>query len=168
MRLSSQRKKTIQRRGNTAGKRKAIEHGRICLPLPAARCLSKEQAAAYLGIGVTLLNELGVPHVKFCRRLVYDRIDLDGWLDDYKQRGRAGKETRWPEKLECTNDRIPGSIGLTRPSPTTNAYAKALGLKAAKKLKPTSPSSRLTPTAKPISASSLSDLGKTPLSGISN
>ena len=31
------------------------------LPLPAARCLSKEQAAAYLGIGVTLLAQLDMP-----------------------------------------------------------------------------------------------------------
>ena len=66
------------------------------LPLPVARCLSKEQAALYLGIGVTLLNELGVPFVKLGRRCVYDKIDLDKWLDEYKQRGRAGKETLWP------------------------------------------------------------------------
>ena len=43
------------------------------LPLPAARCLSKEQAAAYLGIGVTLLTELNVPALKLGRRCVYDR-----------------------------------------------------------------------------------------------
>lgn len=47
------------------------------LPLPALRCLSKEQAAAYLDIGATLLTELGVPSVKIGRRCVYDRIDLD-------------------------------------------------------------------------------------------
>ena len=29
------------------------------LPLPAARCLNKDQAAAYLGIGITLLNTVG-------------------------------------------------------------------------------------------------------------
>jgi hypothetical protein len=128
--------------------------GESGLPLPAARCLSKEQAAMYLGIGVTLLNELGVPFVKFGRRCVFDKVDLDSWLDDYKQRGRAGKEFLWPEKLECSKDRIHGSIGLTLPSPTASAYAKALGLKAAKRPKRTSPSSPLTPTAKPISASS--------------
>lgn len=89
---------------------------------------------------MTLLNELGVPIVKFGRRAVYDKVDLDRWLDDYKQRGRAGKETLWPEKLECLKDRIPGSIGLTLPSPTADAYAKALGLKAVKKQKRTSPS----------------------------
>lgn len=133
------------------------------LPLPAARCLSREQAATYLGIGVTLLAELDVPCIKFGRRSVYDRIDLDTWLGEYKQRGRAGKEnTLWPEKLESTKDRIPGSIGLTSPSPTANAYAKALGLKTAMKPKRISPSARLTPTVKPISVSNQSEAGRKP------
>jgi len=44
------------------------------LPLPAARCLSREQAAAYLGIGVTLLTELNVPFVKMGRRCVFDTL----------------------------------------------------------------------------------------------
>lgn len=47
------------------------------LLLPVARCLSKEQAAAYLGIGLTLLAELAVPHVRFGRRCAYDKLDVD-------------------------------------------------------------------------------------------
>src|SRR5690606_1930395 len=81
--------------------------------------------------------------LRFGRRFVYDKIDLDAWLDEYKQRGRAGKESLWPEKLECSKDRIRGSIGLTLPSPTADAYARALGLKAGKKQKRISPSSSL-------------------------
>ena len=113
------------------------------LPLPALRCLSREQAAAYLGIGVTLLAELDVPFIKIGRRCVYDRLDLDGWLDDYKQREhwRAGKEkTSWPVITESIGDRIPGSGGLQQRSQTANAYAKALGLKTGKTPKPCSPS----------------------------
>ena len=109
------------------------------LPLPAARCLSKEQAAAYLGIGVTLLTELNVPALKLGRRCVYDKLDLDSWLDEYKQREhwRAGKEkTLWPVKQESTGDRILSSGGLQQRSQTANAYAKALGLKTAKTPKP--------------------------------
>lgn len=112
------------------------EHG---LPLPAARCLSKDQAAEYLGIGVTLLAELGVPCVKLGRRRVFDKLDLDAWLDEYKQRerGRAGKEkSRWPKKLESTGDRIHGTGGSVPPSQTARQYAKALGLKTEKKLPP--------------------------------
>ena len=109
------------------------------LPLPAARCLSKDQAAAYLGIGVTLLTELNVPFIKIGRRCVYDKLDLDGWLDEYKQREhwRAGKEkTLWPVKQESTGDLIQGSGGLQQRSQTANAYARVLGLKPEKKLKP--------------------------------
>ena len=106
------------------------------LPLPRVRCLTKEQAADYLGIGVTLLSELGVPCVKFGRRSVYDVIDLDAWLSEYKNRGRARKETLWPVKPESTG-------GVTLPTggsmlfyPTADAYAKALGLKTGRKQKP--------------------------------
>ena len=112
------------------------DHG---LPLPAARCLSREQAAAYLGIGVTLLTELNVPCIKMGRRCVFDKLDLDVWLDEYKQREhwRAGKEIPlWPAKTESTGAPIQGSGGLQQRSQTANAYAKALGLKPAKMPKP--------------------------------
>jgi len=110
------------------------------LPLPAIRCLSKEQAAEYLGIGVTLLEQLGPVPLKFGRRAVYDLVDLDAWLNEYKNRGRASKETLWPVKQEFTG-------GVTRPTggsmlsyPTADAYAKALGLDAGKKQKSSSQS----------------------------
>ena len=109
------------------------------LPLPAALCLSKEQAAAYLGIGVTLLSELNVPFIKMGRRCVFDKLDLDAWLDEYKQREhwRAGKEkTLWPVIVESIGDPILGSGGLQQRSQTANAYAKALGLKTGKTPKP--------------------------------
>ena len=106
------------------------------LPLPAARCLSKEQAAEYLGIGVTLLAELGVPCVKFGRRSVYDVVDLDAWLTEYKHRGRARKESIWPVKPESTGGATHLSGGSMLSYPTADAYAKALGLKTGKKQKP--------------------------------
>ena len=102
------------------------------LPLPAARCLNKEQAGEYLGIGVTLLTELGVPFIKLGRRCLYDKLDLDTWLDEYKSReqGRAGKgNTLWPVKLESTGGKTLVSGGLMPSYQTANAYAKALGLK---------------------------------------
>jgi hypothetical protein len=68
------------------------------LPLPSVRCLTKEQAAAYLGIGVTLLLQLGPPPIKFGRRSVWDVVDLDRWLEDYKGRGRTGKAL---ERMAC-------------------------------------------------------------------
>lgn len=113
----------------------------IGLPLPVRRCLTKEQAADYLGIGVTLLSELDIPFLKLGRRCVYDRLDLDAWLDDHKQRGRAGKEkSLWPTKPESTGGLIQGSGGLQLPSRTELDYARVLGLKTENKRKPTSPS----------------------------
>jgi hypothetical protein len=106
------------------------------LPLPAVRGLSKDQAAEYLGIGVTLLMELGVPHVKLGRRCVFDKVDLDVWLDEYKQRerGRAGKETTlWPVKPESTGAWIPPTGGFQQRFLTESAYAKVLGLKTERK-----------------------------------
>ena len=105
------------------------------LPLPPVRCLSKEVAASYLGIGVTLLTELNIPAVKFGRRLVYDKVDLDLWLEEYKQRGRAGKENLWLNKTEFTADLIQGAGGLMQRSKMVRVYEKILGLKA-EKLKP--------------------------------
>lgn len=108
------------------------------LPLPAARCLNKDQAAEYLGIGVTLLVELGVPFIKLGRRCLYDKLDLDIWLDEYKnrERGRARKEkTLWPMKPESTGARILATGGLMQPSRTASEYAKVLGLRTEKRLK---------------------------------
>jgi hypothetical protein len=106
------------------------------LPKPQVRCLSKEETAQYLGIGLTLLDELDIPFIKFGRRRVYDKVDLDQWLDEYKQRGRAGKETIWPVKLESTGGRIPATGGSTQRSRMAKEYAKVLGLKTELKPKP--------------------------------
>ena len=108
------------------------------LPLPAVRCLSKEEASTYLGIGVTLLTELAIPAVKFGRRLVYDVVDLDLWLEEYKQRerGRVGKDLICTNpKKESTVDLIRATGGLMQHSQTAKEYAKVLGLKTDKKQK---------------------------------
>lgn len=112
-------------------------HDHPSLLLPPVRCLSKEQAAEYLGIGLTLLAELAIPHIKFGRRTVYDKVDLDVWLEEYKARGRAGKENLWLVKPESIGGRIPATGGLIRYYPTANAYAEALGLKTVRKRKHT-------------------------------
>jgi hypothetical protein len=112
----------------------------LSILLPAARCLTRHQAAAYLGIGLTLLTELQVPSIKLGRRTVYDRVDLDAWLDDYKRRGRARKETQWPVKPDSTGDKALVSGGSMLYYPTANAYAEALRPKAERKPKRSSTS----------------------------
>ena len=106
------------------------------LPLPVSRCLSKDQAAAYLGIGTTLLAELDIPCIRFGRRRVYDTVDLDRWLDEYKQRGRAGKEKLWPVKAESAGEKVHVSGGSMQRSRTAKDYAGVLGLKTVVKQKP--------------------------------
>jgi excisionase family DNA binding protein len=110
------------------------------LPRPMVRCLTKLEAAQYLGIGVTTFDALRIPAVRFGRRCLYDRIDLDTWLDDYKQQGRAGKETQWPVKPGSTDVAIPVTGGLQQRYRTASAYAKVLGLKTEEKQKRSSPS----------------------------
>jgi hypothetical protein len=108
---------------------------KISLPLPAIRCLSKEEAAQYLGIGVTLLTELEIPCIKIGRRSLYDRVDLDAWIEEYKhgEHGRANKEAIWPKpKKASTGDKIPVSGGLQQRSQTAKEYARVLGLKTDK------------------------------------
>ena len=108
---------------------------KTALPLPRVRCLTKEEASRYLGIGLTLLAELNIPSIKLGRRLVYDVVDLDAWLDEYKRCGRARKETLWPVKQDSTNDQTPVSGGSMLYYQTANAYEEALGLKIEQKQK---------------------------------
>lgn len=98
------------------------------LPLPAIRCLSKKEAAAYLGISVTLLVELNIPFVKLGRRCLYDRVDLDSWIEHYKhcEHGRARKkEAIWSKhKKVSTEEKILASGGLQLSSQTAKEYVK--------------------------------------------
>lgn len=103
--------------------------------MPTIRCLTKAQAAAYLGIGVTLFESLGVGAIKFGRRTVYDRLDLDEWLDKYKSQSRGGMEVPNNGAFKHTHPAAADIRGLSPYSQTAKAYAKAIGLKPAKKSK---------------------------------
>jgi hypothetical protein len=98
------------------------------LPLPSPRCLNKHQAATYLGIGTTLLLELNLPSIKLGRRRVYDRLDLDAWLDEYKTRGRAIKEDLWLENVDSISGKTRPTGGSISSCQTDDEYARALGL----------------------------------------
>jgi hypothetical protein len=99
----------------------------VSLPLPPPRCLSRNQAAAYLGIGLTLFSRLAIPPIRFGRRLVYDRVDLDAWLDEHKGRGRAIEEVLWPEDEDSTDEKTRRTGGSTLSSRMDAEYARALG-----------------------------------------
>jgi hypothetical protein len=97
---------------------------------PGRRCFSRSEAAAYLGIGTTLLSRIGPPPIRLGRRVLYDKLDLDRWLDDHKPRGRVIEEDLWPENEDCTDAKTHRTGGSMRSSRTDAEYAKALGLKS--------------------------------------
>jgi hypothetical protein len=107
------------------------------LPLPRLRCLSRGQAAKYLGIGITLLTQIGPEPIRLGRRLVYDVVDLDAWLDEHKGRGRAMRGKSWLENEDCTDARIHRTGGSTWSSPTDAEYVGALGIGESAKQKST-------------------------------
>jgi predicted DNA-binding transcriptional regulator AlpA len=112
------------------GKERPVSDDNESLRLPTKRCLTRSQAAEYLGIGVTLFAQIGPPPVRLGRRIVYDRVDLDQWLDEYKFRGWAIKEDLWPEKKDSTEEKIRRSGGSRLSFRTDAEYAKALGLRS--------------------------------------
>ena len=130
-------------------------------PLPALIWRLGPAADAYPGVGaeefdgpvlglhgldqmldVGFLGDVGLESdpAHFGRRCLYDRVDLDAWLDDYKQQGRAGKESKWPVKPGSTDVAIPATGGLQQRYRTASAYAKVLALETEVKPKPFLPS----------------------------
>lgn len=107
------------------------------LSLRARRGLSRAQAAAYLGIGPTLLGRIGPTPTRLGRRVVYDILDLDAWLDEHKGRGRAMKKKQWLEKEDCIDGKTQLTGGSTWSSPTDAEYARALGIGESAKQKST-------------------------------
>jgi excisionase family DNA binding protein len=56
-----------------------------------------EEAARYVGLGVSKLNKLrtyggGPAYAKLGRRVVYDAADLDAWLAENKRSSTAARE----------------------------------------------------------------------------
>jgi len=96
---------------------------------PNIRGLNEAQAAAYVGLGVTLFRAVGPSPIRVRHRNIWDRLDLDAWLDDYKRRGRAREENLWPEKKDSTSVRTHPTGGSTSSCQMDADYARALGLK---------------------------------------
>ena len=100
------------------------------LTAPTIRGLNESQAAAYVGLGVTLFRDIGPPPIKMRHRNIWDRLDLDAWLDDYKLRGRAKEENLWPEEDDAIGVKTHPTGVSTLSCQSDVAYARALGLEA--------------------------------------
>lgn len=64
--------------------------------LPAAvlpdwpRLMSRELAAAYLGVGPSMVDALPIPPLKLRGRVLYDRKELDRWVDEMSGGAQRG------------------------------------------------------------------------------
>jgi hypothetical protein len=78
---------------------------------------------------VTLFTQIGPKPLRLARRCIYDRIDLDAWLEDYKQRGRASKEVNiWPETKDSIVAKTHPTGGSISFCQADSEYRKALDL----------------------------------------
>ena len=64
----------------------------------APRYMDTRQAAAYVGMSPSTLNRMrvngeGPPYGKLGRRVIYDRLDLDGWVTERKRRFTGESQT---------------------------------------------------------------------------
>jgi len=111
----------------------------LAAPVPpaSARYLTRTEAAAYIRCSARFLDGLSLPFIRKGRCKVYDRIDLDAYMQDDRHRGRAWKEILWPVNVDSTAAGIRGTGGSTSFSRMDDAYAKALGVSIAPTLKPT-------------------------------
>lgn len=62
-----------------------------------SRRLTTPQAAAYAGLSASLLNKLrcrgdGPPYLKLCDRVLYDRADLDAWINAHRRQSTSEYE----------------------------------------------------------------------------
>lgn len=53
-------------------------------PLPFRRCLTKDEAADHIGIGLTPPRELEVLYARLRYRSMCDVVDPNAWLAEYK------------------------------------------------------------------------------------
>jgi predicted DNA-binding transcriptional regulator AlpA len=62
----------------------------ISMEEPKGRWLGRSSAASYIGAGISTLDHLrvagdGPPFVKFGSRVMYDRVDLDAYMESRKR-----------------------------------------------------------------------------------
>ena len=76
-------------RGSKGSQNSTLDKKTNGLPLP--RLLSYRDASAYMSLSYWSLRELvlngEIPHVKFGKKVLIDRKDLDDWIETHKEIG---------------------------------------------------------------------------------
>lgn len=63
------------------------------------RLLSRELAAAYIGQSPNTLDRLRIAYHRVGVRRMYDRNDLDRWVDDLAGQGQDGNPQSWMDRI---------------------------------------------------------------------
>lgn len=98
--------------------------------IPPRRYLSRDEAAAWLGVSSDTFSALGIPYVDLgprCRR--WDIVDIVAFADDNK-RCDSARTSNERKRQTCVSSNATahhpgGQLGTTK---TANATARALGL----------------------------------------
>jgi predicted DNA-binding transcriptional regulator AlpA len=53
--------------------------------------MSRKEAAAFLGICRSTLDRLDIPRTKIGRRVMFNRVVLNKWVDDHTEKANKGK-----------------------------------------------------------------------------
>jgi len=99
--------------------------------IPPRRYLSREEAAAWLGVSVDTFSGFSIPYCDFGPRLKrWDIVDIEAYANDTKSCDSARTSAKQKGRQTCVFTDAPthqngGLIGQTR---KVNATAKALGL----------------------------------------
>jgi len=104
---------------------------KINTTIPPRRYLSREEAAAWLGVSVDTFNTFDIPYCDPGPRLRrWDVVDMVHFVNDTKSYDSARTSTmRKRQQCDSTNAKDHPSIGSIGETRTVNATARALGMK---------------------------------------
>ena len=95
------------------------------------RLIRSRDAPTYLGMDRNRFNKLVKPLLTVIpigkQGIAFDRLDLDAWVDDYKDRnGRPAQERDVWDIKECRGSRAVVKSGTSTKKLTDNEFTKAL------------------------------------------
>ena len=98
--------------------------------IPPRRYLSREEAAAWLGVSVDSFTGFSIPYCDFGPRLRrWDIVDIEAFANDTKRSDSARtSETKRRRPCNSTNATTRNNIGLVGMTRTESEFAEVLGL----------------------------------------
>ena len=108
------------------------------------RLIRFRDAPHYLGMDKNRFNREVRPYLTEIRMgkqgIAFDRLDLDAWVEHYKQRNERPKSKRridlWQEPKKCQDSSNAETYGTSTKWSTAEGFAKVLAQVTSKKRKP--------------------------------